>query len=402
MPGGVWKALSEAYVFFKGLQREKEILFWVVIFPILFYGLMVAIFGSPDPPEVSVAVVNEDGGPLARALLEAMNLSGLFEVKVYSGPEEAKSAMDSGTADAILIIPDGFSENLTGGGRGMILVEYRGGEWGNFTYGTIAGFLSAFEDAVRARAAESFLSVIPPPFRGFAEPYVEALVDPVEVKASPEAPEILSTPGGLRALYAFNVVGIQALFVGLFTGVQAITEKRRTGALRIILSSPISSWQVLAADTLGAIAAVAASAAVVLPLSIALGADYSAIDLLRGLTAAALITAGVIFTTGLGLILAPLARTPSGAAAIANLIGFTVMFAGGLAVPAFVLPDTLKAFAQAWPLTALVYQARALVTGEAGFHETLAAAAPHAAATIAVYTIGLLVYRRMLERAVEA
>ena len=77
------------------------------------------------------------------------------------------------------------------------------------------------------------------------------------------------------------------------------------------------------------------------------------------------------------------------------------MFAGGLAVPKFFLPEPLRAFAGAWPLTAAIDAARRLASEGLPPAQALQQAWWAAAAAVLVYALGGLVYRRLLERAAE-
>jgi len=92
-----WKIMSEVYVSVKGLIRYKETLFWVILFPVLWYGLMIAVWGNPSPPTVKVGVYNADAmdgnGVIGEALVKALNSTGYFKVKTYEGEDEILKAV---------------------------------------------------------------------------------------------------------------------------------------------------------------------------------------------------------------------------------------------------------------------------------------------------------------------
>jgi ABC-2 type transport system permease protein len=213
-------------------------------------------------------------------------------------------------------------------------------------------------------------------------------------------PPLLATPGGVRAHYALSMIGVEALFIGLFTGAQAVNERKRTGTLAVILSSPMSSWELMAADTLSALTAVGVSALALAAFSLATGAEYRVSTPSLAL-AVGLLVVGTLFTIGLGLLLAPLAKTPEGANVVVNAIAFPTMFVGGIVIPPFTLPAPLRAFAENWPLGASLEAARHVLLGEATAGEALASITPAVAATIAVYAAGLLVYRKLLAKTIE-
>jgi ABC-2 type transport system permease protein len=328
--------------------------------------------------------------------MEAMNASGLFNIEVYDSPDRLYDDVKRGEVDVGLWAPSNFSESLSSGEKPVLWVFYVKSEWGDFSYQVVQGFLSAFEDRLRANMIEYASGYAPPQ----ASRRLELIADPLNVEVSSETPPLLSTPGGLRAYYALSMVGIEALFIGLFPGAMAINERKRTGTLQVILSSPMRDWELLASDTLAALTMVGLSAAAVVSVSLATGAKY-AVDASSIAVSALILVAGTIFTIGLGLLIAPLAKTPEGASALVNAIAFPVMFAGGIAIPVFILPEPLQVFANYWPLSRAVIAVRRLLLNEFTISEALAYSAPAAVASLLVYTLGLFVYKRLLARAVE-
>ncbi len=72
------------------MTKYKEVLFWVILFPILWYGLMVAIWGFSQPANGEAGRVRWRWGGedwLGSALMKAINASGVFDVKIYDSPE---------------------------------------------------------------------------------------------------------------------------------------------------------------------------------------------------------------------------------------------------------------------------------------------------------------------------
>ncbi len=419
MASSLWRVLSESYAFLKGVFRYKETLFWVLIFPLLWYGLMVGIWGNPNPPTVEVAVYNGDGAygnsTLGDALVRAMNESGLFRLRPCSNSSEVLDEVKHGKAGAGLVVPANFTESIFEGAPAAVGVVYEKSRWGDFAASVLQGFLNGFADRLRDRAVNISISYIlaapggwgntsQPQWWGnwstYAVRWLEFIREPVRVNETVITPPLLATTAGLRAYYALSMIGIEALFIGLFAGAQAVSERKRTGTLAVILSSPMRSWELMAADTISALAAIALTSLAVVAFSLATGARYTASPATIAL-AVALIVVGTLFTIGLGLLLAPLAKTPEGATVIVNAIAFPAMFVGGIAIPSFMLPAPLRVFADNWPLGLAVETARRVLIGAMGPAQALASVAPAIAATVAVYAAGLLVYKKLLARTIE-
>ena len=387
------QVLAETYLFLKGFWRYRETLFWVVVFPALLVALFILIFGSPERSiSLNVAAVDLDGGPLASALLKALNSTGVAKVRLAQAGDAAR-LVANGTYDAVLVVPAGFTENLTQARRAVAyLYYYADPNWGGVARGVVYGVVEEFSASV-AKYAVNFT---PAPFR----PYVEFVAQPISLREAPVEPKL--GPGGLALFHVVSVIGVQTLFIGLFTGINIVIERRRDRTLALLLSSPMKSYHIFLGDTLAAAVAVGISAAAVLAVGYTLGADYGAISPGQAAAAALLLAAGLLSTIGIGLLLAPLARTPEAAAAMANGVAFPLMFLGGLAVPQWMIPEWLRIVPMALPLSWCLNGVRAMFLYGYGPLEALSQAAPGAAAGLALYAVGAFVYRRLLHRAQES
>jgi len=405
-----WRMLSEVYVFLRGLLRYRATLFWVIIFPVIFYGIMAGIWGSPNPPTIRGGVVNDDEAVgsfnMSKVLLSVMNKSGLFKVRVIENTSTIRHLMIHGKIDAGLYIPGNFTESIMHGSPALVKVEYIETRWGSFAGSVLTSFLNRFSGDLRLRLVNTSIKYIqdnpdmPDSIKREAVHWLLFIASPLKVNVSAEKPPLIATRQGLRAYYALSMIGIEALFIGLFSGTETINERKRTGTLRVLLSAPIKSWELLAADTLSALTGILLSAVAVIGFSLATGARYSAPPSKLAIAILMLIT-GTLSMIGLGLLLAPLARTPEEASVIVNALAFPLMFIGGIAIPPFILPKYLRVFAQNWPLGRAVEAMRASLLFEISTSEALRMGLWSIAASAILYLVGVLVYRRMLNKTIE-
>ncbi len=207
--------------------------------------------------------------------------------------------------------------------------------------------------------------------------------------------------GGLRSYYSIGIIGIQALYIGIFSSISMVVERRKDRVFPIILSSPVRGWVIFLSDTLAAVLLVFASTAVVMASSLVLGADYSSLGSTGVLASLSLIIVGTLSMIGIGLLVSVLARTSEGATALGNLIAFPLMFLGGLAVPKFILPSELQTLSEWLPLPRIIDAVRGMAVYGYSIVEAFAYAAPAVLASFLVYAIGALVYRRVLTRMAE-
>ncbi len=411
--GSRGKILSEAYVAVKGLLRYRGVLFWAIVFPILFYTLMIAIWGGSGVQLARLGVVNNDSPvelangtsvSIGEELVRALNESGLFKVTLASNVSSLEEQIHYGRLDIGLVIPGNFTRNILEMEPANVEVLTLNTSDGRLQASILEGFLSRFGDGLRNRSIGVAMSIalryVPENQSWIVSRWFSFIEKPLVVNATMMTPPLLATSGGVKAFYALGMIGVEILFIGLSAGVSSIIDMKREGTLKIILSSPMSPWELLASFTLAGLVVVSVSVVSILAYSLATGAKYD-LGLETALATAALLFLAAIFTLGFGLLLAPLARSQEAAMAIVNIIAFPVMFVGGLVVPSFVLPQSLREFARMYPLSRLLEVVRSLLLYGIPVSEAFRMALPAVVATVVVYVVGLLVFVRLLERAVE-
>jgi ABC-2 type transport system permease protein len=412
--GRLPRILSDSYVTLKSIFRYRGVLFWVIIFPILFYLLMVGIWGTPSANPINVGIVDRDNGVrlengtnvnLGKILEEIMNNSKIFKIKYFNNSDSLKDAIKRGEINAGILIPENFTSSIFSMEKPTITVYYMGGQYGEYYKGYISGFLEGFSDNIRERfinEGEKYaVENAPENIKPFIVKWFEFVKKPINITYKPHAPEMLATKEGVRAFYAIGMIAVEVLFIGLSTGTTSLIEMKKDKTLQIVLSSPMRSWELLTSQTLSSLIAIGISAVSIFLVSLPLGAKYN-ISLSVALTLVLLLTAGAIFTIGLGLLLATLAKTEEAAMAIVNGLAFPIMFIGGLVIPDFILPEYLRAFAKYYPLSRSINAIRKMLIYNTTPGEALAYALPALAATIITFIIGALIFNRLIAEAVES
>ena len=170
----------------------------------------------------------------------------------------------------------------------------------------------------------------------------------------------------------------------------------------MLLSSPIPSWSILAGYTLTTMIYIAIAGAASIAAGLLIGAEY------RGFTPETLAASTILvilaglFTMGLGLLLAPIAKTSRGANGLATAIAFPLMFLGGVWIPAWMLPEPFKTFAYYFPLSKLSDATKLMIVYGGTAVEALSMIPPALIIVIIlVYAVGSATYRRMLSILLE-
>ena len=390
----LWQLLAQVYSYAMSLVRSKEVAFWVVVFPLILLTIFTTIFANPSDVTVEVAVAGEDN-LLKEVMLDIETLS----IVNATSRDEALEMLRNGSVDVAV-----YMANVTQQGDtrmpSRVEIYYLENISDSETAARIVeGVVSGFEDRIR-EGIVTFVeesNVVPDQMIG----WVKFLADPVKTVSEGVEPKVVMNRGGLVLYWVISMIGVEVLFIGLYTGVMSIISKKQEGLLKVILSSPMSSTAMLLSDTLGNFLAVGVSIASIVLGGLILGADYTLLTPDRMAVIIAFSLIGSLFMTGLGLILSMLPKTIEGANALANMIAFPLMFLGGIVIPDIILPTYLRDFANIYPVSRLVKSMRDMIIYDIPTTNLLWDAVYGLSTAIIIYIIGFTVYRRLMQRAVE-
>ena len=352
-------------------RREPSILIWYVGFPLILLVIAKYIFIGGAPQLLPVGLYPGDG-----ELAGVVEGLGGFEAKGYSDLEMLYRDLERGRI-YIAIVSRGDS----------VEVLYAGEEW--------RGLAISLGEAL---AFSKLYGTPAPP--GAVEEAVKAVlglagVRLVEVDAQEWG------PGKSLALYTINLMGVEALYVGLYGGMVTIVSFRRDGTLKILAGSPGGARSLLGFLTGFNTATIAFTWAAIIAGSLLLGADFSGASPSGAGVALLLLLLGLeaVFLASIPLSL--VVRRDETAAAIAGIGGFLLIFGTGLAVPREMLPDLLAQAALAFPLTLAVELGRQALFGDIPPTEALAASWPLLPILLGAGLLGFYSYKRLISRAIE-
>jgi len=112
----------------KELMRDPKILVGTVLMPLIMFGVLGSVFSASISSteeavkNLSLIVVDEDGGVVSSSFKSFLQSNPRFEVKTYYIPsfEEALKSLPELNASAILLLPKGLSDNVTKGIPGQM------------------------------------------------------------------------------------------------------------------------------------------------------------------------------------------------------------------------------------------------------------------------------------------
>ncbi|NOZ06239.1 MAG: ABC transporter permease [Chloroflexi bacterium] len=380
----------------KILFKDTGGIFWLFLMPVLFIFVMTAALGNQfssggDSP-FNILVVNEDSGPAGAQLVAGLKSSGGFDVETEwdSAPltrEKAEQLIVSKERNIAVIIPADFSATIqqgafgaTGGGppkRAQITLVVDPALSLQFV-GPVKGALAGLSQqammfVLAPRGIEMFLdqvdqtlgTPVPPKLRKMLQERAAqgtsmgaGMDSLVEIKETqPAGMAIESFPNSTQQ----NVPGYTLFGLFFISGVLAtsILEEKQVGTFRRLLAAPLSRTAFLLGKLTPYVFVNLVQVALMFAVGVFLMPLIGAPALNLGRHPEALVLISVVTSlsaTGLGLLLAALAKTHTQVGGLGALLAVIMAALGGVMVPRFVMPQFMQTLGlitpHAWALDA--------------------------------------------------
>lgn len=343
---------------FKMTLRNRTGLFWLLFFPAFFIVVFGYLVGGDSRLSSTVGVVNGDATPVSQRLVAALEDSGAFEVR-RGGRKEELEKLRAGRLDAVLIFPEEMNPD------GALRVE-------------------AYVDRSQQGTAQAALTGI------------QQTVDRFNERASggPEARLIAlqsrSVAGEDAKFIDILVPGILAFSImnsGLFGLSGAFVSLRERGVLRRIKLTPVSLASFVAARVLVQLVVALAQVVILIGMAEVLF-DLRIVGSLFHVALFSVLGA-LVFQT-VGFFVAGVSATVDNANALSNLIGFPMLFLGGVFFPLDAAPEWVQFVARALPLTYLVDGLRQIMV----YGASLESVGTDAAVLLLTAAVGLVLAAR--------
>ena len=326
--------------------RTLMILVFVPAFFLLLYGYALNF----DIRHVALAVEDRDGTPESRAVVSAFVNSGYFDLvaSVYS-PREAERLLDTDTARAVLVLPEGFGRRVTRGETAPVQVIISGDNANTAT--TVMGYVGSILRGVSASLSADVR----------AAPVPLLSVEP-RIWYNPELRSTLFLVPGLIAYIAMiTAVASTAL---------SIVREKEMGTIEQVQMAPIGTFSFIVGKTIPYFLISLASAVLIILASMALfglpmrGSPFAL------LVALSLFLVGALAT---GLLISTVSDTQQVAFQMALLISLlpTIMLSGFI-FPIASMPRPLQMITTVVPASYFLVALRGIVLKGAPLSHLLA------------------------------
>lgn len=307
--------------------RDRSVLAMAVAAPLILAVIFSVMLPDQDTFHATYAVVDLDGGDVARGLVDGP-LAGLADADVatlvpQATVPEARAAVEAGDVSAAIVIAPGFTAAVRAGETAELLVI--GGPSGlasEIARSVLASFgsrVTAVQVAVQTAADAAGSMPDPATAADLAQAAVDA-PPPIVVEAEAAADRVATS----RTFYGASMAVLFVFFAAQF-GVLSLLAERRNGTLDRMLAAPITPATILLGKVLVSLVVAAASMTViVVTTTLLLGAQWG-----DPLGVAALVLAVSLAATGIAILIVGFARTEDQASSFIAIVAMTLAIFGG-------------------------------------------------------------------------
>jgi len=331
------RILADMKAFGTQYLRSRVGTFFALVFPILLILLFGAIFGSSGSSQVTLYVQDLDNQQASHAFTDALNKTNVLTIRAIPASADFSQYIRDHSINVALLIPAGFQQALSraeNGTRADVNLTLAGDQTQS-SYGIAVSAVDAVATAFNLKVA----------------------------KAAPVVNVLPTSVPGLRHLtyidlFLPGIIGFTILSTPLFGMTAICAEYRSRRYFKLLATTKLSKAEWLAAKVVFHIVLLFASVALMVLTGIVIFGLKAVVTPMAIL----IIIAGTLEFTSLGMVLGIFVRDPETGAAIANAIGFPMMFLAGSFFPVDAMPSFLQTGARLLPLTYINEGLRATMT----------------------------------------
>jgi len=360
-------AVKDVKTFF----REKGTLFWTIAFPVLILLLFNAIFGREIPFTANIGVVDYDQTDITKNIITGLNNTQVFNVKNFENKTESLKELNASNLRAVITFPKDFTYNLTTGKLASVLmaVDETNPDVARIVRDGIQTFFSEF-------------------YKNFNKNYSE----PISII---EETTVKRVSIGYKEYILPGVLCYPLLFSSMVASTGAIVYEREKGTLKRVRASPIRPINMLLGKTLAALFQTAISIVIIAILAYFLLAPKVNWNIPLLLP---ILFLGAMNGIAIGLLISCIGRSPQEASNAATTIGIILQFFTGMYFPFEYLPSYLQGIGSVIPMTYATHAVRNIMIQNAVLTDILHPMITLVISAIILYTVGILLYRRWVEK----
>ncbi len=310
----------------KMIVRNRQALFWALIFPLIFVTIF-GLFRLDDPPTIKLLVVDHAQDPMSTALVKS--LAGLERFKLDERQDEAQARKDvqNGNAGYLLVIPANLAARVNAGGNTAPVDIELLYDRSNQTAAIITGAIQRFVEEANRRITESRIPMALKP-------------EGIQAKSLTYFDFLLPGFVGMGVM-TYSIIGLSS----------AMALYREQKILKRMLATPLNVQTFFASQIIAFLVLSVAQAMIIMAVGILLfnGHVYGNFLYLLLLV----VIANIVFLN-IGFIVGALAKNVRAADGMANAVSMPMMFLSGTFFPKESLPAFLGKAVEFLPLSPLL------------------------------------------------
>ncbi len=307
----------------KSYMRSRSALFFQIAFPIILILLFGAIFSGSSYSPTSLVIQNESPSAASWGVIGAINDSGLFKVQILPESQNLSQYIDAHSVQAALLVPANFTENLYGGGTGVLVLKgHTNPTVASADYETLNGILTQINFKASNTSQRLVLS----------------------------SQVALGNTGKTIDYYVPGLIGFTVLST-MFNMVYTVPNYRRERLFRQLSFSGLTKSEWITANMMFSFLMLVVSDIILVVIGIyAFGASLT-LNVETILVSAVIIFGGLFFFTSVGILAGLVSDNEETVSVVGNLVMFPMMFLSGVFFPLSFAPAYLVTISKFLPLT---------------------------------------------------
>jgi ABC-2 type transport system permease protein len=376
------KVAAIALVNLRRLMRDRIGLFFVFVLPIVLIITIGSVFGGGFTPKLGIA--GSESGPLETELVDRLKHVDDIEVEEFTDSNDLVSAVERGSLEGGLVIPDDYDPRLRRGEHADIRFLVRPGSFSSYALQTtVQAEIDA--QAAQVRAASFASEETGESFEKNLQVASQIAVGTPDVKVATAFVTVEGLDPSNAGRFDFGAAQELILFMFL-TSLSAsaqLIQTRRLGVSRRMISTPTSVSTVLAGETMGRFTiALSQGLFIVIASALLFGVDWG-----DPLAAGTLIVLFALVGTGAAMLFGALFNNDEQANSIGVFAGLGLAALGGCMVPLEVFPSTMERIAHVTPHAWAVEGLTDVILENAGLMDVLTQVAVLAGFAVVLLTL---------------
>lgn len=308
----------------KILLRDRQLLFWSFMFPLMFTFIFGFFFGKGSTSSGTIALVNNSNSQLSQSLEKAMTDSSLFKVQKETDLNTAKNLITTNKVVAVVQIPQNFGSQIPNSPTKVVI----------------------YDDPANAQANSVIL--------GFLNNYLTSTDYKIQNFIPVYSLNEQKTNTRQLNYFDFILIGLlgMALMNSSVNGIAVgMSKYREDKILKRITTTPLPSWRFIVANLLSRLVINFAQVSLILIIGVYYfqAHIYGSVPLIYLLS-----LLGAVLFQLIGFTIAGFTKTTQAAEGMATSVTIPMMFLAGVFFPIEQLPKWLFSVVQYLPLAPLL------------------------------------------------